>query len=131
MFIHSSGATKTSVLLFFHRMVKDSYNRKWLYAVYVLLFITVGSWVSMFLAYCFMCQPLSAFWNVYNLIETGGSKNYTCVDGEALTIAIGVVTIASDFYAVAFPCTLFYHYDLGSNRRQKIALNVIFCLGFL
>ena len=32
-------------------------------------------------------------------------------------------------YAVALPCIITWHYAIP--KRQKIALNVIFCLGFI
>lgn len=128
MFLFSTGAIKTSVLLFYRRMAKD-YARGWRYTIWFLLVITIGTWIAIFIAYCFMCQPLSVYWEILT-IETLGS-NYTCIDGDALTISTSVLTIASDIWTVALPCIMFQYHDLGVSKRQKIALNIIFSLGFL
>jgi len=130
MFIFSTGATKCSVLVFYCRMVKDTYSKAWLYLVWTLLFITIGSWFGAFVSYCFMCIPLSTFWNIEAYLA-GSVGNYHCINGDDLTIAVGVITIASDLYTAAVPCALFQYHDLGLPRRQRIMLNIIFCLGFV
>lgn len=62
LFIHSTCATKVSVLLFYRRMAQNTYKRVWIWTVYVLLFITVSAWIAVFITYCFMCSPLSTYW---------------------------------------------------------------------
>lgn len=64
-------------------------------------------------------------------MESQGDYNYTCLNGGGITIAAGVLTIASDFWTAGLPCLMFQIYDLGVSKRQKIALNIIFCIGFL
>lgn len=130
LFIFSTGACKISVLLFYRRMAKNTFSKGWMYGIWILMFITIGAWFGVFVAYCKMCTPLTAYWRVYKM-EAVGDNNYTCLNGGGITIAAGVVTIASDFWTAALPCAMFQVYDLGVSKRQKIALNIIFCLGFL
>lgn len=111
-------------------MTKNTYSKGWLYTVWVLLFITVASWISMFIVWCKMCTPLTTYWLIHEM-EAIGDGLYTCLNGDAITIAAGVLTILSDFWSAALPCVLLSTRDLGISRRQRIALNVVFCLGFL
>lgn len=131
IFIHSTCAAKTSILLFYRRMAKNTYSPIWLYIVDFLLLVTISLWIALFIVWCFMCTPLSIYWNYYELQSQGITPQYTCLDGDAITIATGVLTVLSDFWSAALPCAMFQAHDLGVSKRQKIAMNFIFCLGFL
>lgn len=110
-------------------MAKATYTNVWMYIVWVLLFITVGSSVGMLVAYCFMCQPLHYYWDFFMMNIEGEAGH--CINGDSITIATGVLTIASDLWTAAFPCAMFYAHDMGTTKRQKILLNCLFCAGFL
>ncbi|EME45621.1 hypothetical protein DOTSEDRAFT_71349 [Dothistroma septosporum NZE10] len=128
-FLLASTFTKCSILLFYRRMAKNTYSDTWLRTIWVLMFVTIGSGVGIFLAYCFMCEPLNFYWDFLYL----DSKNEpaSCINGDAVTIATGTITIASDFWTAALPCIMFQKFDVGATRRQKILLNCLFCVGFL
>ena len=126
LFLFSTTATKVSVLLFYRRMVKDTYSRRWLYAIWAALGCTAAFFVAILVTYCLICQPLSAYWESYNFAY---DKSFKCIDGNILTLMSGVLTIISDLYAVVLPCLMLRHYDLDVPRRQKIGLNIIFALG--
>ncbi|KAF2173601.1 hypothetical protein M409DRAFT_48556 [Zasmidium cellare ATCC 36951] len=128
LFILSTVPTKLSVLLFYRRMAKDSLDRRWLYAIYLALSVTAAYGLAIFLTYCLICHPLSAYWESYDFSY---DKPFTCIDGNALTLTSGILSVLSDCYAVALPCLMLRHYSLDVPRKQKIVLNVIFGLGFL
>ncbi|QIW95024.1 hypothetical protein AMS68_000542 [Peltaster fructicola] len=130
IFIHATCATKVAVLLFYRRMTKSTYNPIWRQTCMVLLVITIAIWVAIFLVYCFMCFPLDTYWEIH-ILEAGGVTDFKCLNGDALTIVVGVITIASDLYAAVFPVAMFHFHshELNITKRQRIALNVIFCLG--
>lgn len=109
-------------------MAKDNLDRRWLYAIYIALFVTAAYGVAIFITYCLICQPLDAYWLSYDFSY---KKSFTCISGNALTLTSGVLSVLSDCYAVVLPCLMLRHYDLDVPKRQKIALNVIFALGFL
>ena len=123
LFMTSTTATKTSVLLFYRRMVKDTYSRRWLYAIWAALACTGAFFVAIIFTYCFICQPLSAYWESYSL---GYDEEYQCINGNILTPVSGVLSIISDLYAVILPCVMLRHYDLDVPRRQKIGLVRVF-----
>ena len=111
-------------------MFRGTTKKRWLYTVWVLMFITVGSWIGIFASYLAMCQPLVQAWTWPQYTLTNRIDELHCVDGSALIIAIGVLTIASDFWCAALPFFYSQYHDLGATRRQKIAMNVIFLSGF-
>ncbi|EME42364.1 hypothetical protein DOTSEDRAFT_133091, partial [Dothistroma septosporum NZE10] len=128
MFILSTVPTKLSVLLFYRRMIKDSLDKRWLYAIYFAISLTAAYGFAVFLTYCNMCHPLSAYWLSYDFSYKG---NFVCINGNALTVTSGVFSCLSDTYAVALPCLILRHYRLDVPKRQKLALNLIFAMGFL
>jgi hypothetical protein len=109
-------------------MAKDTYSRRWLYAIFAALAANAAFFVASLFVFCFMCQPLSAYWESYNFSY---DKEYTCLDGNILTIVAGALGVVSDVFAVLLPTLMLRHYDLDVPRRQKIGLNIIFGLGFV
>ena len=63
----------------------------------------------------------------------GGSTARVSIAGIADTTVVnllaGVFAAISDLYSVVLPCGMTYHFDLPT--RQKVALNLIFCMGLL
>lgn len=131
-FLLSTFAIKLSVLIFYRRMVKDTVSRAWLYTIWVFITITVTAYVAAFIAYLNICTPLEAYWKAYDFIGSWASKHeYHCIDGQAFDLANSVLLGASDVWSVVIPCMMLRHYNLDVSYRQKVGLNVIFCLGLL
>ncbi|CZT14580.1 uncharacterized protein RCC_00556 [Ramularia collo-cygni] len=128
LFTVSSICTKLSVLLFYRRMMMDTLDRRWIYALWVALGFTISYGIAILIGHFFICQPLEALWNI---MTPGFDKSFTCIDSAAFTLASGVLGTVSDGYAVALPCLMLRNYDLDASRRQRVALNVVFGLGLL
>ena len=128
MFLISTCATKASVLMFYRRMVAGSYSRAWLFWIWASLAFLAGYFVSILLVYCFLCQPLSSYWESYNFDY---DKPYTCINGDVLNPFIGVLSVFTDIYTVVLPCAMLSQVELDVPKRQKIGLNVIFALGLV
>lgn len=128
MFIVSSVCTKLSVLLFYRRMIKETLDRRWVYALWSAICFTVFYGIALLVSMFLYCKPLDALWRSY---EPGYNKTYSCFDGSQLVLASGVLGTVSDIYAVAVPCFMLRYFNLAVPRKQKIALNLIFGLGLL
>lgn len=122
----STCATKCSVLLFYRRMVKDT--GRWIYATYAALAFTCSYFLGILIAYCLICRPLDAYWLSYDFTY---NKSFKCVDGNALSLCVGILSVVSDLYAVILPYVILRHYDLNIPRRQRIGLNIIFSLSIM
>ena len=106
-------------------MVKDSFNPKWLYAVWGALGFNGGSFIGVLISLLLICTPLTAYWESF---EFGYTKEYTCINGNILSPLVGALSIATDVIATVLPCAMLHYYDLQVPRGQKIGLNIIFAL---
>jgi len=128
LFIISSGATKVSILMFYRRMTQGTYNVRWRYAIWAALAFTFGFVAALLISYCLICRPLDSYWLSYDFSYT---KEYKCLNGNALTPLTGTLSITSDLYATILPWCMLYKYNLDVPRKQKIALNIIFSLSLI
>ncbi len=79
LFVISTCATKASILLFYRRMAKDTYDPRWRYAIWAALGFTAAYFVVVLVTYLLICQPLDAYWLSYDLHY---DKPYTCLNGD-------------------------------------------------
>jgi hypothetical protein len=58
------------------------------------------------------------------------TADYKCLkDSNVINTTVGVCAAISDLYAVALPCVITWNSAVP--KRQRIALNAIFCLGLV
>lgn len=127
-FLVCGGFTKVSVLLFYRRLVEGTYSKLWKW----LVLFAIGFTIAYTIAFCIMllinCTPTEAYWRAFDPVYAT-TQSYTCLDTKIINTLAGVFAAASDLYAVALPCMITWHFSVP--KAQKIALNVIFCLGLL
>ena len=124
IFLFATGCTKVSVLLFYRRLVEGTYSRTWKYATIAAIVFTIMYCVAFVLSLVFTCNPVEAWWMSYDFTY---DREYTCSDTTIANPLSGALSVLSDLYTVVLPCLMLRHFD--APRRQKIALNIIFCLG--
>jgi hypothetical protein len=122
----TGAATKISVLCFYRRLVKGTYSQIWKWAVIVAIVFTLAWTLTFIFMLIFNCRPTRAYWKSF---DPTWAHDYQCIDTVVVNLLAGIFAVASDLYAVALPCLMTRHFDLP--RRQKIALNMVFCLGLL
>ena len=120
-----------AILGFYVRMFHGTTKRRWLVTVWVLMAVTFISWIAFFVAYCTYCFPLSDVWNWPLVQLQKGNSSFNCIDSSGLIIGVGTFTVASDFWCAALPFLYFQYNNIGTTRKQTIAMNIIFCQGFL
>lgn len=125
-FLTSTCATKVSVLLFYRRLVRGSYNRMWRWLTLGAIYFTVLYGVGLIFALIFNCRPTNAYWKSLSITYTG---DYTCTDTRWLNGVSGILSVLSDFYAVLLPMGILHKFDI--DRRKKIALYTVFSFGLL
>lgn len=126
MFLLGTGLLKTSILLFHRRFVVGTFQKRWRFAVWGAIAFTVSYTFSLIMVLIFGCWPPEAYWRAYDF---SWGRTYHCHDTKSLNTLAGVLTVVSDCYAVVLPCLMCRKIVLA--RRQKLALNLIFCAGFL
>lgn len=109
-------------------MVSGTYSKRWIWTIWIALAFLAGYFVSVLFTYCFMCTPLTAYWESYNYDY---DREFTCLNGNVLSPLVGVLSVVTDIYAVILPCAMLTRVNLDVPRRQKIGLNVIFSLSLV
>jgi hypothetical protein len=127
-FLICGGCTKVSILFFYRRLVEGTYSKRWTWLVWVAISFTIAYTIAFCIMLLVNCSPTEAYWRAFD-ISYALTKSYTCLDTSAINAITGVCAAVSDVYAVALPCIITWHYAIP--RRQKVALNVIFSLGFI
>ncbi|KAK5703018.1 hypothetical protein LTR97_003964 [Elasticomyces elasticus] len=125
-FLVSGACTKIAVLLFYRRLVKDTFDSRWRIAVFAGIGFIATYTVAIVLVVILRCSPVDAAWKHY---APGYNSRYECVDTTAVNFLAGVFAILSDIYAVVLPMLMTRHFELPP--RQKWALNILFALGAL
>jgi hypothetical protein len=128
-FLICSGATKVSILFFYRRLVAGTYSKRWYWCVWLAIGFTITYTVTFCIVLLLDCRPLRAYWMAFD-IKYALTAEYSCLaDSNTMNVLAGVVPAVSDLYAVALPCIITWHHAVP--RRQRIALNGIFCLGLV
>ncbi|KAK1815386.1 hypothetical protein LTR12_010183 [Friedmanniomyces endolithicus] len=125
-FLITGACIKISVLLFYRRLVKDTYDPRWRWAVIAAIAFTAAYSIAFLFTLIFNCNPTEAYWKSFDLMY---AKSYTCVNTTFVNLLAGIFAIISDVYAVVLPCLMTRHFNLATG--QKVALNIIFSLGLL
>jgi hypothetical protein len=128
-FLICSGCTKVSILFFYRRLVAGTYSKKWYWCVWLAIGFTITYTVTFCIVLLLDCRPLRAYWMAFD-IKYALTAEYSCLaDSNTMNVLARVVPAVSDLYAVALPCIITWHHAVP--KRQRIALNGIFCLGLV
>jgi hypothetical protein len=120
--------TKVSILLFYRRLVADVCSLRYKWMIWIAIAFTVVYTAVFGILLLTNCTPLEAYWRAFDF-KYALTANYTCIQTKSINAIAGVCAVVSDCYAVALPWVITW--KLQMTRRQKIALNVIFCLGLV
>lgn len=126
LFLVGNCLLKLSILLFYRRIQKDSYDRRWMIAVWTATAFTIAYSLAFLFALIFSCTPVQAYWKTFDFTW---ARQYHCRDTLSINILVGVFSVISDIYAVLLPCLMLR--KLKISRRKKIGLNAVFALGLL
>lgn len=110
---------KTSILLLLLRLFGQKPGVK-RFIIWINM-ANLGMMIAVFLATVLQCIPINKTWQP----ELAG----TCIDRRILFTVLSSFNIATDILIIALPLRIFI--DLKIPRRTKIALMLIFLLGFL
>lgn len=126
VYLFATCCIKCSILLFYRRLTKGTYNKRWEYAIILAISVTVLYSVGFIIVLIIACSPTSAYWESFNPFY---DKKFECHETKFSNVLSGVLSVASDAWSVLLPCIMLYNFE--APRRQKIALNIIFSLGLL
>lgn len=125
-FLVTGCLVKISVLLFYRRLVRDTFSPAWRWAVISAISFTVAYTLAFILALVFNCSPTEAYWKGF---DPDYHRDYSCANTTIINSLSGVMGIVGDLYSVALPCIMTRNLMLPF--AQKIGLYIVFGLGLL
>jgi rhodopsin domain-containing protein len=128
----TAGLIKISILLFYRRLAEGSISKTFQWTIKAcILFVTLA---TIIIAFCsiFVCRPVSAYWNMMDFtwaLSHVRGRDYYCFNEGLQLLIENAIFIVQDIVTYVLPITLFW--KLQMPFRQKLALAVLFGLGFL
>lgn len=116
LYVPAAGLAKVAILIFYLRINPD---RKFRWAVFAVLFITIGFMVALCFSLIFECRPIAKFWNP--LLQG------TCVRVSNLYLANGILNVVADFLVLLVPIPMLVKLHVSYN--QKFLIWSIFAAG--
>jgi hypothetical protein len=130
LYLVTTSTTKISILLFYRRLASNTISKGFLWSVYAAIAFVAIYWVVFTLNLYLGCRPFRAFWMEADMEWSAlNAGKFHCFNEGNNLIAAAVVSGVQDFIACGMPSILFWKTKLP--RRQKIALGVLFGVGFL
>ncbi|KAI1617482.1 hypothetical protein EDD37DRAFT_222699 [Exophiala viscosa] len=126
-FVAASTLIKVSVLLFYRRL-SVKFSRAFLIATWVGIAYNVLYLVSFALGILLLYDPIHAYWKSFDPVWAATHHWHNGAEGVAVP-ASAAFSVLGDLYSTLLPLILVYNLDLPI--RQKMALYVLFALGFM
>ncbi|KIV85503.1 hypothetical protein PV11_01194 [Exophiala sideris] len=118
---------KVSVLLFYRRL-SVKFSRAFLIATWVGIAYNILYVVGFGLGLLLLFDPIQAYWKSFDPVWAATHHFHSGNEGVALP-ASGAFSVLGDLYSTLLPLILVYNLELPV--RQKMALYVLFALGFM
>lgn len=128
LFSLASGLIKLSILFFYRRLSSRTVSPAFRWTMRITIFAIGAYSVAFMIVPIFMCRPISAFWDQVDVSKVAPGYKYTCINEGMDVVAHGIVSTVQDLVVAILPTLLCWNLQIP--RRQKIALYVIFALGY-
>jgi len=129
LFTWSTAFTKVSVLLFYRRLVADTYSRTYKLAIWVAIAFIAVYTVVITILQCSTCIPLEANWRRLNPNYTRSYRCGSTASQTSISVMSGALSVISDFYSVLLPALLVFRIQV--TKMQRLGLLIIFGMGSL
>lgn len=114
--------------MFYRRLVHDTFNPKWRYAIWGAISFTAIFTVFLVFMLILNCSPPEAYWKAFDPTWDTAHR-YHCITTFWINTLAGILSTISDVYAVILP--IFMLWSLSITRQQKIGLFALFGAGLL
>ncbi len=122
------GCIKSSMLLFYNRVLAGTSGRAFRYVIFSTLAFVVMYSIACFMVQIFNCSPVDSYWLRYSR-NPPYTREYKCLSEEGGMVQYGVINVITDIWITLLP--LFFIRRIQMPRRQRWALAALFGLGFL
>lgn len=117
-----------SILVLYRSVIRGIAKSRFMTVVNGMIVVLVLYTMTFFLLMLLSCRPPQAYWLRFSFPEQY-QREYSCfVDGE-VQLANAIVSVLTDFITAMLPMFLFW--QLHIPLREKVALSVLFGIGFV
>ncbi|KAI9045465.1 uncharacterized protein KD926_008892 [Aspergillus affinis] len=127
-YVASTSLTKVSVLLFYRRMGERTVSPRFITIIWISIASVIAYSIAFLVVIFVSCRPFKAFWLQVDPVWSQ-TNSWHCYDEAAHLFAATGISLVQDLIATSLPAWLCWKLQLP--RRQKIALNAIFAVGYL
>ena len=127
-FCVASGLIKVSIILFYKRLGSNAVSKSFQRVTQLTVAFIVAYSIAFTLVPIFGCQPISAFWDQSDIFKVATGYTYKCFDEGADVFSAAVISTAQDLITAILPT--FIYWNLQIPFRQKVALFIIFAIGY-
>ena len=117
-----------SILVLYKRVIKGVAKPRFMLAVNGMIMLLILYTITFFLLMVLSCRPAQAYWLRFSYPEPYRAE-YSCFADGQIQAANAVVSVVTDFISAMLPMFLFW--QLHIPLRERIALSILFGLGFM
>lgn len=128
LFCGASGLIKVSILLFYRRLSSRVVSTAFYWTTWMSIGYIVAYSVALIIAPIVGCQPVSAFWDQFDILKVAQGYKFHCFDEGADVFAASIISVTQDLLTAMLPT--FLYWNLRIPIRQKLALFGIFAIGY-
>jgi hypothetical protein len=132
VYIAATGLTKISILLSYRRIVDSPIPRKLKWAARASISFVAMYMVTWIFATLLGCRPIDSYWLAVNSSWRKTNirgVDWQCYNEGVSTAVANAVSISQDFLTCTIPMFMFWRLQMP--RQQKIALAILFGVGYL
>jgi hypothetical protein len=131
LYLAQTAFAKISILLFYRRLVQSVYSPRFKNAIWIVIIVVAVYSFVIFILYVTECIPVDAIWLLFDPRWAVANQHSCSSQAQDIGTAwtSGLMAVITDFLAVLLPSWVFVWITLS--HRARIALSVIFALGFL
>ena len=126
--MYSTAITKVSILLFNQRLTRGSLSQTFINLIRCSIVFVIAYTLAITVVILTGCKPLSSFWNQVDFLWAY-SHDYKCVNEASVVVFAAVISMVQDFIVFLMPMVVFW--KLNITFRQKLALTLLFSVGFM
>jgi hypothetical protein len=131
LYIVSTVTTKISILLFHRRLAAGTVTDRYIRCIYAAIAFVAVYFIFFFINILNICKPFDSFWLQadYGWLFSDNRPEFKCNKESVALIVSGIISAIQDFIAFGMPIVLLWRLQMP--KRQKLALAIVFAVGFL
>jgi hypothetical protein len=127
-FVFSTALGKMSILMLYKRVIAGVARRSFIAVVNGMIIFLVLYTVAFLLLMVLQCRPVASYWRQFSFPDPY-TEEFTCMHEGLVPMSNAIISVVTDFITAILPTFLFWQLHMPS--REKLALSILFGIGFM